>query len=200
MSKYIFFIFLITLPRNTYAQHVAVSADKMNVVYIGAPNPITIAIGGVPNDKIKVTATGGDISKAKESTYIITVSRLGKMTVYVEWDGKKVNREFKVKAMPMPEVVLKKVGNSRPEGLMTLYKNYDFDARCTVSNYHVIYQPKGGDAVDLYNEGANFNAKNKEVMQRAKIGDVFQFQVIKLRCPWDCGVPNVPPINYVVKN
>lgn len=200
MSKSIFFILLIFLSKNISAQHVAVSADKMNIVYIGTANPITIAIGGVPNDKIKVTATGGDISKAKDSTYIITVSRLGKMTVYVEWDGKKVNREFRVKAMPDPEVVLKKVGNSRPEGVVTLYKNYDFDVKCTISSYHIMYIPKNGDAIDLYNEGADFNAKNKEVMQRAKIGDVFQFQIIKLKCPWDCGVPNVPPINYVVKN
>ena len=92
MSKYTFFILLIMLSKNISAQHVAVSADKMNIVYIGTENPITIAVGGVSNDKIKVTATGGDIRKANDDTYIITASRPGKMIVHVEWDGKKVNR------------------------------------------------------------------------------------------------------------
>jgi GldM C-terminal domain len=200
MSKYLFFTLIFFMSIKTKAQHVAVAADKMNVFYIGIANPITIAVGGVSNDKINVTASGGDIQKAQDDTYIVTVSRPGKMTIYVEWNGKKEAHEYRVKAMPMPEGVLKKVGNSRPEGVVTLYKNYDFDVRCTISSYHIMYIPKNGDAIDLYNEGADFNAKNKEVMQRAKIGDVFQFQIIKLKCPWDCGVPNVPPINYVVKN
>jgi GldM C-terminal domain len=184
----------------TKAQHVAVSADKMNIVYIGIDNPVTIAVGGVSNDKIKVSASGGDIGKAKDDSYIVRVSRPGKMTIYVEWNGKKEAHEFRVKPMPEPEVVLKKVGNSRPEGIITHYTNYDFDVRCTVSSYHVIYQPKNGDAVDLYNEGSDFNSKIKEVMLRAKVGDFFQFQVIRLKRPWGCGVPSVPPINYVVKN
>jgi GldM C-terminal domain len=200
MSKYLFFTLIFFMSIKTKAQYVAVSADKMNVIYIGIDNPITIAVGGISNDKINVTASGGDIRKAQDDTYIVTVSRPGKMTIYVEWNGKKEAHDYRVKPMPMPEVVLKKVGNSRPEGIMTHYINYDFDARCTVSSYHVFYQPKNGDAVDLYNEGSDFNAKIKEVMLRAKVGDVFQFQVIRLRCPWDCGVPSVPPINYVVKN
>ncbi len=200
MSKYIFFIFLIALSKNLSAQQVAVAAEKMNIVYIGTNNPVTIAIGGVSNDKIKVTATGGDIQKLQNEQYIIIASRPGKMIVSVEWDGKIVNHEFRVKPMPDPEVVLNNVGNSRPEGIMTQYQNFDFDAKCTISNYHIMYIPKNGDAVDLYNEGANLNAKNREVMQRAKVGDVFQFQVIKLKCPWDCGVPSVPPLNYIVKN
>jgi GldM C-terminal domain len=199
MSKYLFFTLIIFISIKAKAQHIAVSADKMNVVYIGVDNPVTIAIGGVSNDKIKVSATGGDISKAQDDTYIIRVSRPGKMTINVEWDGKRQNIELRVKPMPEPEVVLKKVGNSRPEGIITRYKNYDFDVKCTVSSYHVFYQPKNGDAVDLYNEGSDFNAKIKEVMQRAKVGDAFQFQVIRLNCPNDCFRQQYL-INYVVKN
>jgi GldM C-terminal domain len=184
----------------TKAQHIAVSADKMNVLYTGIDNPITIAIGGVYNDKIKVSTSDGYIRKTQGDTYIAKFSRPGKITIYVEWNGKKEAHEFRVKTMPMHDVVIKKLGNSRPEGIVTHYTNYDFDARCTVSSYHVIYQPKNGDAVDLYNEGSDFNYKIKEVMQRAKVGDVFQFQSIKLRCPWDCGVLAVPSFNYLVKN
>jgi GldM C-terminal domain len=200
MSKYLFFTLIIFTHIKTKAQHVAVSADKMNVVYIGIDNPVTIAVGGVSNDKIKVSATGGDISKSKDDTYTVRVSRPGKMTITVEWDGKRQNIELRVRPMPEPEVILKKVGNSRPEGIITHYTNYDFDARCTVSSYHVIYQPKNGDAVDLYNVGSDFNDKIKEIMLRAKVGDTFQFQVIRLKYPWDCGFPVLPPINYVVKN
>jgi GldM C-terminal domain len=200
MSKYIFFILLISLSINLSAQHVAVSADKMNVVYIGIDNPVTIAIGGVSNNRIKVTASGGDISKAQNDTYIIRVSRPGKITITVEWDGKILNQEFRVKPMPDPEVVLKKVGNSRPEGVITQYTNYDFDAKCTVSHYHVMYIPKNGDAVDLYNVGSDFNPKIKEVMQRAKVGDVFLFQNIRKKCPCDDCDLGIYSLTYIIKN
>ena len=36
-----------------------VSADKMNVLYIGVDNPMSISVPGVSNDKVKVVIEGG---------------------------------------------------------------------------------------------------------------------------------------------
>ncbi|MBK9639669.1 MAG: hypothetical protein IPO63_18420 [Bacteroidetes bacterium] len=50
-------------PDNTFEEHpfessyivakpsASVAADKMNVIYIGVPNPITVSVPGVPDEK-----------------------------------------------------------------------------------------------------------------------------------------------------
>jgi hypothetical protein len=40
---------------------VVVSADKMNILYIGIDNPVSIAASGIPSDKLKVSSSNGTI-------------------------------------------------------------------------------------------------------------------------------------------
>src|SRR5690606_33694326 len=44
-----------------------IAADKMNVVYRGVSNPMTIAIPGIPDSKVSASAPG--LSKASGSRY-----------------------------------------------------------------------------------------------------------------------------------
>src|SRR5690606_15329076 len=46
-----------------------IAADKMNVVYRGVANPMTISIPGVPDNKVTASAPG--LSKAGGSKYIM---------------------------------------------------------------------------------------------------------------------------------
>ena len=56
------------------ASGVAVSADKMNVLYIGVDNPLTIT-AGAGSEKVSASFSGGTISKAGGSRYIARPSQ-----------------------------------------------------------------------------------------------------------------------------
>jgi len=115
----------------------AVMLDKMNVFYIGVPNPITI---GSPTgwDKTTVSMSGGSIS-GTGSNRVVNVTSIGKATITVSADGKPSTFEFRIKRIPDPIV---KVGPGTPRMQSVVFKaqqyiraeleNFDFDARFTV--------------------------------------------------------------------
>ncbi|WP_395061283.1 gliding motility protein GldM [Flavobacterium sp.] len=93
----------VVVPRPNSAN---ISADKMNVVYRGLPNPMTISFAGISDNNVNASATG--LTKAaKPGTYNlnpssgteVTVSVTGKMS-----DGKTVTdkKVFRVKNIPPP--------------------------------------------------------------------------------------------------
>ena len=47
---------------SVFAPQAAISADELNVVYVGLPNPISVSVGGVDPKNVSVTATGGGVS------------------------------------------------------------------------------------------------------------------------------------------
>ena len=93
----------VVIPRPNSAN---ISADKMNVVYRGLPNPMTISFAGIGDNNVNASATG--LSKAGgNGKYIlnpssgeeVTVSVTGKMS-----DGKSVTdkKSFRIKGIPAP--------------------------------------------------------------------------------------------------
>jgi gliding motility-associated protein GldM len=115
----------------------AVMLDKMNVFYIGVPNPVTI---GSPSgwDKTTVSMSGGSIS-GTGSNRTVTVSSVGKASITVTADGKTSTFDFRIKRIPDPIV---KVGPGTPRMQSVVFKaqqyiraeleNFDFDAKFNV--------------------------------------------------------------------
>lgn len=54
---------------------VTVSAEKMNVFYIGVENPIAVSATGVSSNTIQVSGEGVNVSKKDNNNYIVTASR-----------------------------------------------------------------------------------------------------------------------------
>ncbi|MBA2563476.1 MAG: gliding motility protein GldM, partial [Chitinophagaceae bacterium] len=80
----------------------AVMLDKMNVFYIGVPNPVTIS-SGTGWDKTNVSMSGGTLSSAVGAgKYNVRVSSVGKASITVNADGKPSSYEFRVKRIPDP--------------------------------------------------------------------------------------------------
>ncbi|GAA3648070.1 gliding motility protein GldM [Flavivirga jejuensis] len=84
-----------------------ISADKMNVVYRGVKNPMTISFAGVPDNKVRASAQG--LSKASGSRYIMDATRVKgrEVTINVTGtlpDGQKVTdrAKFRIKDLPKP--------------------------------------------------------------------------------------------------
>jgi len=72
-------LFVLAIPFLIYAQETqktvtAIATTKMNVVYVGLDNPVTIAVSNVPSVKINVTASTGTITKVGEGQYTFQVT------------------------------------------------------------------------------------------------------------------------------
>jgi gliding motility-associated protein GldM len=84
----------------------SIALDKMNVLYIGVNNPVTIAASGGGDDKVQpsITGGGGSIQKVGAGKYVVRVSSVTddcKITVSV--DGKVAGvSQFRVRTIPTP--------------------------------------------------------------------------------------------------
>ena len=107
MKKLLLFLFIISF--HSYAQDTipaaksVVALDKMNVVYRGIPNPISIAV----NNAKSYVISGKGVSKKDDGKYVIYPGSGNETKVFVEienFDGSKVIEEhvFRIKGLPAP--------------------------------------------------------------------------------------------------
>lgn len=193
----------VTNEKNTYKssfeyevglRSVTVSADKMNVFYIGVENPVTVSAAGVSSNDMKVNATGVSLKPAGKGKYIATASRPGEAKITVSGGGLQATKfDFRVKRIPDPQARLSKstgggMGNGEFKaqgGVGAFLDNFDFDATCRIQGYNLTYVAKRQDPVESVNGGARYNAKSKRLVDRAKPGDIYYFDNVKAKCPGD---------------
>jgi gliding motility-associated protein GldM len=93
----------VVVPRPNSA---TISADKMNVVYRGVTNPMTISFAGISSDKISASAPGLT-SAGKPGSYKMNPGQGTEVVINVSGtlpDGSKVNdkKSFRIKGIPAP--------------------------------------------------------------------------------------------------
>ena len=105
MKKLLLFLFIISFHSHAQdtipATKSVIALDKMNVVYRGVPNPISIAV----NNAKSYVISGKGVSKKEDGKYILRPGSGNETKVFVEienFDGSKVVEEhiFKVKGLP----------------------------------------------------------------------------------------------------
>ena len=190
---------------------VTVSADKMNVFYIGVDNPVSVAAAGVSTNELRVSGSGGGIALKPSGTgkYIATVSRPGEDAVItVSGGGLTATKfDFRVKRIPDPVARLSKTSGGEmgsgefkaQGGVVAILENFDFDARCDIQGYTLTYVPKREDPIDSVNPGGRYNDKSQRLVQRAKPGDIFYFDNVKARCPGDPAGRTINPMVFKIK-
>ncbi|MBM3438641.1 MAG: gliding motility protein GldM [Bacteroidetes bacterium] len=115
---------------SVFAPQAAISADELNVVYVGLPNPISVSVGGVDPKNVNVTVTGGGVSlrPSKSGLYnAIIPTRVGNecminVTAKLP-DGRTVSmgsKKFKVRNVPRPVFKAGSVGFSGPISLAAM--------------------------------------------------------------------------------
>ncbi len=166
----------VVVPRPNSAN---ISADKMNVVYRGLPNPMTISFAGIPDTDVKASATGltsaggkGKYNLNPGSGTEVKVSVTGKMA-----DGKSVTdmKVFRIKNIPAPAgAIAKQVGivkgaKSRLEVSQITAELQDFlyDLNFEVTRFS--FKVPGQAAVIV--SGNRVNAQCKAALARASKGD-----------------------------
>jgi gliding motility-associated protein GldM len=172
----------------------AVSADKMNVFYIGVDNPVSVSVAGVSSNKVKVSAKGCNIKRGGNG-YIVTANKpTDDAAVVVSAEGMPSRSfPFRVKRIPDPVARLSKssggaIGNGEFKaqgGVGAFLDNFDFDATCKIQGYNLVYVAKRQDPVEAINSGARYGEKAKRLVNRAKPGDIYYFDNVKALCPGD---------------
>ena len=176
-------------------QSVTVSADKMNVFYIGVPNPISVSAAGISSNDLKVSVSGasGKLKKLGSNNFEVSVSKPGECKVIVSGGKKNSSKVFRVKRIPDPVARLSKssggsMGNGEFKaqgGVGAFLDNFDFDAKCGIQGFNLVHVAKRQDPVEVVNSGPRYNAKSKRLVQRAKPGDIYYFDNVKAKCPGD---------------
>jgi gliding motility-associated protein GldM len=172
----------------------AVMLDKMNVLYIGVENPITIS-SGAGDEKTSVAAIGGGITMTHKGPgkYIAratTPDMKAHIKVSVK-DGKTTDFPIRVKRIPDPIPTLGgklRGGNAQPgtikaqTGIVPILENFDFEARFNVESYRMVLASKG-DIFPVEGQGPLFSAQALALLTRAKPKDVIYIEEIKVRGP-----------------
>ncbi len=192
---------------------VAVSADKMNVFYIGVDNPISVSAAGIPTSKLKVSVSGGGgtIKKINNTQYIVKVKQPGGQEpncfVKVSGAGMNAKKGFRVKRIPDP---VARLGNKEDgtlaagtfkaqKGLIAWLDNFDFDAKCQIQGFRLVRVPKRADAIEVLNSGGGYKSRAQSLVKQAKPGDTYYFMDVKARCPGDTSGRKINSLVFKIK-
>ncbi|WP_158825180.1 gliding motility protein GldM [Mucilaginibacter lacusdianchii] len=165
-----------------------VAADKMNVLYIGVPNPISVSAPGIPKEKLRVSISGGSVSGSGGS-FVAKVSSPGTVNVTVSGEaspGKNQvlgSTQFRVKRIPDPKAVFGgKSGGSSPtanlkaqDRLFAKLDNFDFDAKFNVTRFNMIIQRPRQDPIPLSTSGGELSSQMRQAMSLITPGTMVAF-------------------------
>ena len=162
-----------TTPEQKYQvarPSVVVSPDKMNVFYVGVPNPVSVSAPGIPKENLSVTISGGTIS-GSNGKYTVNVSEPGsvaKVNVSANINGKVQNigsSDFRVKRIPDPKAKFagKTGGNlsavviKSQSSIFAILDQFDFDAKFEVTRFSLVIARPRADVVVLQGTGNSFS-------------------------------------------
>ena len=173
----------VVVPRPNSA---TISADKMNVVYRGVPNPMTISFAGVSNDKVKANAPGMTGTNGK---YILNPGAGKTVMINVSAtlpDGKVVSdkKEFRIKGLPAPTgKIREQTADKGPKASLEIAKvsakmeDFDFPVDVIVTQFNI----KVPGQATVVVSGNTMNAAAKSAIKKAQRGDVVVISEIKVK-------------------
>lgn len=176
----------VVVPRPNSAN---ISADKMNVVYRGLPNPITVSFAGISDNNVTASAPGmssaggkGKYNLSPGSGTEVTVVATGKMA-----DGKSVSdkRVFRIKNIPAPQGAIggtagmQKGAKSRLEAstISAVLPDFLYDLNFEVTQFALKVPGQASIVVN----GNKVDGRCKAALARAKAGDQITISDIKTR-------------------
>ena len=169
-----------------------ISADKMNVVYRGVSNPMTITFAGIQDKDIRVNAPG--LSRVNGSSYIMKPKK-GTPEVTINVSGKlpdgggTVSDKATFRVKPIPPPVGKLRGKLQPDGKCFrlpraslenarvgagMSEDFDFDLPLTVTGF--IFKVDGQPEVKVV--GTKLNDRAIKALSKAKRGATVRIEEI----------------------
>jgi len=168
-----------------------VSPDKMNVLYIGLPNPLSVSAPGIAKEKLHVNISSGSLS-GSAGHYEANVKTIGNATVTVSGDigpGKTMtlgSTLFRVKRIPDPKAMFagKSGGNTSAanlraqDAIFAKLDNFEFDAKFNVTRFSLIVVRPRSDALILSTTGNQLSSSMRAAMANVSPGTTVIFKDI----------------------
>ena len=158
-----------------------ISADKMNVVYRGVDNPITVSIPGIPDNKVSASAPG--LKRVSGSKYVMRPQKGREVNIRASGklpDGRPVGSsvKFRIKDIPRPVATVRgEAGSTKMSrnnlsiaSIGAVLEDFDFDIRLAVSSFK--FKVPGQPTIKV--NGRKLDARAKSALRRAKRGDIVQ--------------------------
>ncbi len=164
-----------------------VSADKMNVFYVGVDNPVSAIAGGITDANTRVEISNGTITKTKPGEYIVRVNTPGvdaTVRVYAKENGKETlmgSKTFRVKRVPDPVARIngqaegvKKIDKNtlaNAGGLLVSMKDFEFELNLKIASFNVQVSRKGELSAMMPSDGNKFSKNMVDNFKRCQLGD-----------------------------
>lgn len=179
-----------------------VSLTKMNVVYAGIDNPVSISVPGVGSHLINVSVPGGGATITKDPAgkagdYIIRAQKPGKITIQVDakTDGKTSrsmgSKEIRVKKIPKPVL---KIGNFKSGDVVSkqeilaigkiraVMEDFDFQLPpLKISSFD--FNVQGSNKMDVQGTGMTLNPEMTSMLKNATRGKKVYIQNVSVKTP-----------------
>ena len=188
-----------------------VSPTKMNVLYAGLANPLSVSVPGISAANIKVSVTNGRIEQ-KGAGYLVYPDKVGVkslVTVTAQIDGtvKQIGSptEFRVKRVPNPvatvaglfEGMITRNQLLAEQGVYAEIPDFDFEMKFTVTSF-VVSTSKGGFVVDKPASGNRFNQEQIDLLKGLNPGNRLYIDNIVVKGE-DGTTRNLSTISFKIK-
>jgi gliding motility-associated protein GldM len=192
-----------------------ISADKMNVLYIGVDNPMSISVPGVANDLVTVTPSGGGVTLVKDAKaggghYIATATTQGDcmISVSAKMDNKNMpmgSMKYRVKRVPDP---VAKIANMKggpinkntlaaQSAIIPVMEGFDFELFPRVTGFKVTIVKRGKDPIEIESNSNLLTQSMKDAILGSPLGTKIYFEYIKASLP-DKTTRSLNPLNFVL--
>ena len=187
-----------------------ISADKMNVVYRGVENPITVSVPGVADNAVKASAPG--LRKVKGiGKYMMAPGKGREVKINVTAklpDGTPISSSqmFRIKDIPAPVAAVRgeygmiKMPKStlQKATISSMLPDFVFDLTINTTGFSV--KVPGQPTVQV--RGNKFDAAAIRVLNKARRGDVVIIFDIKQKLQGNSGyyLKNASPVNVEITN
>src|SRR5258706_5279246 len=175
----------ITKPiKYTVGQSTAsIALDKMNVLYIGVDNPVSVAASGAGDDKIgfSVTGGGGTYSKVGGGKYIVRVNTVtDECWINVSVEGKVAGKsKFRVRTIPKPIAIIGPYesganvpagGFKAQAGVGAFVKDFPFELQYKVTKFTISADTDDGYIEDAACTGYTWSSEALRIINGLKTG------------------------------
>jgi len=169
-----------------------VSPDKMNVLYIGVPNPVSVSAPGIAKEKLHVSIAAGSLS-GSAGHYIAMVNSISDndvVTVSGEIAPGKTavlgTTKFRVKRIPDPKAqfagksdgTTSSVNIKAQNRVFAKLENFDFDATFNVTRFTTINVKPKQDPITYPTTGADLSSEMRRAINTVTPGSTVIFKDI----------------------
>lgn len=173
--------------------------DKMNVFYIGVPNPVTVTAAGYSLEDVSLSIPGATLENTGKGKYNIRVSQVGEVNASImakTAQGVKQVGGMKIRVKRIPDPIAKlggKTGGGMPAnvfraqlGVAVVLENFDFDTKFEMVSFDFSYIQRRKDYQGPFNVSGAYFRNSTDVeryMKVAAVGDRVYIDNIRAKGP-----------------